>query len=986
MDCLQYHYSNQEDSEKYKINCGKSKIYQNLDNIEEFNNKDLLEFIDKTYSDEAFPEDSPFTFPDEYIDLDNASICKNTDISLAPQQKFMGQIMGPSSNFNNVLVYHGLGSGKSCTSIVIGEALKNSTSSRIIYAVPAPLIDQYFEEIAGEIRNGKFFSCPSFCVTKNSDNEMKRDFYVSETKNRTLVELQKKLQKEILKLDELDELIEIDDSPINKKKFLLQQRKVDAKKFELEQYQNGIKDTIKKTFEIISHNKFIESLYKTGANKQFIKGNKLTSTDSALFKKNGLLIIDEIQRLVSAGGTFYKKLYDAIKYYFHPSLKLVLMSATPIYDNPYELALTINLLRPRIPFPISPIDFYTHFIGEIKTTGDSEECKKQSEVKTWITPNSCVINDELIKYICSGYISYFKGGNPNAYPYKRVITVHHGFSNKHKTDYIDALASDIKRDKEISLDKNQSSNYENILMGNYDTEDDDKVTGMFITTQQYSNITLPRIGKSINKSLVDKKNALNEFRRVMFTKKNTSTSDIIDYVKEVSVKFASIIEMTVNSSGPVFIFSNWLTYGVEPLAIILETLGFTNFQNKGKESGNKYFLWNSSTKNQKNGDELIKRARNTFNSQDNQDGSLLKVILGTRSVMEGVSFKNVKQVHITDPWWNESRIEQILARASRYCSHSSLEKNEQYVDIYRHYSVFPGEGIDQEAVKKLEGNYKNYAEDSIEERMLQASIKKYSINNDLEQIIKSCSIDCNINRNGNIIRLEEYCIPVGKGMYQIHYKNPSNGRMYLRDDVPDKLSFKQIQQREYSFPRKDLPILFTEAGFQGGVDGYSILTPYDDDPEILDSSVINEDLNMLEDIKPWDSDKKFTDLELDPVLRKYITGLYKNYNLLPYLRRDHLKEIGGGTNLIYFKETDREDIKKLMDCVKNLYDSSDTSDALKRKIGEYFSINSKKDSINKKVLELIKYGDYGMHQLDDLISIAIQHPNFINEQLKMYKK
>ena len=116
-------------------------------------------------------------------------------MSLAPQQKFMGQIMGPSSNFNNVLVYHGLGSGKSCTSIVLGEALKNSTSSRIIYSVPAPLIDQYFEVIAGEIRNGKFFSCPSFCVTKNSDNELKRDFYVSETKNKTLVEMQKKMQE-----------------------------------------------------------------------------------------------------------------------------------------------------------------------------------------------------------------------------------------------------------------------------------------------------------------------------------------------------------------------------------------------------------------------------------------------------------------------------------------------------------------------------------------------------------------------------------------------------------------------------------------------------------------------------------------------------------------------------------------------------------------------------------------------------------------------
>ena len=63
-------------------------------------------------------------------------------MSLAPQQKFMGQLMGPATNFNNILVFHGLGSGKSCTSIVIGEALKNATNQRLLYTVPAPLIEQ----------------------------------------------------------------------------------------------------------------------------------------------------------------------------------------------------------------------------------------------------------------------------------------------------------------------------------------------------------------------------------------------------------------------------------------------------------------------------------------------------------------------------------------------------------------------------------------------------------------------------------------------------------------------------------------------------------------------------------------------------------------------------------------------------------------------------------------------------------------------------
>ena len=101
MDCLQYHYSNPEDAKKYKIKC-ENMTFSNLNDVETFNNKELLEFIDNTYSDTAFPEQSPFTFSDEYINLDNTSICKSSEMSLGPQQKFMGQIMGPSSNFNNV--------------------------------------------------------------------------------------------------------------------------------------------------------------------------------------------------------------------------------------------------------------------------------------------------------------------------------------------------------------------------------------------------------------------------------------------------------------------------------------------------------------------------------------------------------------------------------------------------------------------------------------------------------------------------------------------------------------------------------------------------------------------------------------------------------------------------------------------------------------------------------------------------------------------
>jgi hypothetical protein len=72
-------------------------------------------------------------------------------------QKIVRDYLLIESPYRGLLLYHGLGSGKSCTSIVIGEALKNASNQRLLFVVPAPLVDQYYEEIAGEIRNGKYF-------------------------------------------------------------------------------------------------------------------------------------------------------------------------------------------------------------------------------------------------------------------------------------------------------------------------------------------------------------------------------------------------------------------------------------------------------------------------------------------------------------------------------------------------------------------------------------------------------------------------------------------------------------------------------------------------------------------------------------------------------------------------------------------------------------------------------------------------------------
>ncbi len=972
MNCIQYYYDKNSDAEKYHIEC-KEKKFENLYSAEKYRPSDMLSFVNENFSKTAFKEESPFEFSDNYINLSNSEICDTTDSNLGPQQKFMGQIMGESSNFNNMLIYHGLGSGKTCTSIVIGEALKNSSTKRMIYTVPAPLVDQYYEEISGEIRNGKFFSCPSFCLVKNG-GKTERDFYVSEPQNKLLTAKTKDLEATEKKLlDIIDAIDKGDNSEQLKLQFKKLQVEIDRKKRDINNFQQSLRAKIIKTFEIISHQTFINQLYKTGANKQFIKNDKLLNFNSALFTENGLLVIDEIQRLVSESGSFYKKLYNSIKYYFHPKLKIVLMSATPIYDNPYELALTMNLLKPRIPFPIDKSKFYNFFIGEIDEKTD--KCLKST--KNFVNENSCVLNKEVIKHLCSGYISYFKGGNPNAYPYKRIITMEHIFSVQHKSEYIDALRSDVKKDKIGG--GTEYSEYQNLLLGNVDdTEKEDTITGMYVTTQQYSNIYFPKVTTEVNNTLKNKQLGLQNFKRILNTTSFQNFREKIDFFKIYSVKFANIIELALSSNGPVFIFSNWLAHGVEPLAAMLEVCGMVPFLKEDKGMGS-FFIWSSETISKDKDKTLIKRAKSTFNSLANKDGSRLKIILGTRSVMEGVSFKNVKQVHITDPWWNESRIEQILARASRYCSHSSLDPDEQYVDIFRHYSTFSGEDDDAKSMLKEtigKEDFKNLHKMGFDIKMFIASDKKYFINNELNKLLKETAIDSVLNTDGNLVRLEEYITPISDGRYQMYYKNPSTGRKYIRDSIPNNITFEDVITRKYSYPNnKDFPIKFIEAGIQDT----EILEPYSDS-EIIEEPLINKDLILKENITPYLSENTFNELNMDEDIKNYFKDLSSRYNLIPYLRKDYLNETGEKNTK--FNIDPRKNMK-LMECIKKMAKENLVSEDIKRKIAIEFKRDKLKAEINKKILDIIYvYKLYPETYIEELLNIGIENPKMIDEILK----
>ena len=143
----------------------------------------------------------------------------------------------------------------------------------------------------------------------------------------------------------------------------------------------------------------------------------------------------------------------------------------------------------------------------------------------------------------------------------------------------------------------------------------------------------------------------------------------------------------------------------------------------------------------------------------------------TSAGAEGLSLKNVRAVHIMEPYWNDVRLKQVKGRAIRIGSHLDLPKKDQNVSIYTYISVFGPEAqsgkagpmkIDEtiensDSIERKEAidakipmpeNIRTYTLSS-DERLYVISERKKVIINELETIMKSAAVDCELNYEEN---------------------------------------------------------------------------------------------------------------------------------------------------------------------------------------------------------------------------------------------
>lgn len=234
-----------------------------------------------------------------------------------------------------------------------------------------------------------------------------------------------------------------------------------------------------------------------------------------------------------------------------------------------------------------------------------------------------------IEYL-RGHVSYFPGLSPRAYPMK---------------DYIE---------EEVLLSKTQEQITKRIIDSNSDPDDEDK-EAFLVKQRQVAIACLPK--------------------NVEIT--NDNVKRVLKNLDEYAPKLKHINNNIHDHPGKHLVFSNFIKHGLKVLEQLLRSKGWVSIKEIIKDSSLRskyefkvYAIWDGGVSD---ADKQI--IKSIVNNKNNIDGKHLRVVLGSPSIKEGVSFKHIQHVHLLDPVWNQSAKNQVEGRAIRFCSHIDIPKD-----------------------------------------------------------------------------------------------------------------------------------------------------------------------------------------------------------------------------------------------------------------------------------------------------------------------
>ena len=304
-------------------------------------------------------------------------------------------------------------------------------------------------------------------------------------------------------------------------------------------------------------------------------------------------------------------------------------------------------------------------------------------------------------------------------------------------------------------------------------------------------------------------------------------------LQRYSPKFLQILENLQNEEygGLHLIYSQFRTLeGIGILKMVMEANGFAEFKLKNdkdgwkmdfdmeKDGGKPRFVLYTGTETTEE-KEII---RNVFNGNmnfvpvtlreqlkafgdDNIHGDFIRIFMITSSGAEGISLKNVNYVHIVEPYWHPVRMNQVIGRARRICSHEDLTEPNRFVKVFMYLMKVTEEQIKSEDATEMIANDLSKRNPKFvfttDETLYEISDMKNDVSNTIMKYVKETSIDCTINatlnmNSDNAEKLE--CFRFGTAnanelSYRPSYKEEENDEVAVQNQETQLWKGKEVK-------------------------------------------------------------------------------------------------------------------------------------------------------------------------------------------------
>ena len=683
-------------------------------------------FLPKLLRKQEFAENRQLSLL-EQIELDDSDPCDpNKEFELSPVQRFIGQYLSPKTPYNSALLYHGVGVGKTCSAITVAEAFLEEYPRKKVIIVAPPNIQAGFERtifneaqlILGtrEGEPNQFRGCTGNTYLRLTATEYLRD----------------------------------------SKLIMMRVSRMRAKRYSL--------------FGYTQFYNYVRGILERRLSKQ-LKGERLFQEEMKELRKifsGTLLIIDEAHNLRdiagenpeenedAPGGAMEltesqagKKLTPYLKRILQASdgMKLLLLTATPMYNTYREIIFLFNLLL----------------------LNDKKATLSESDIFTR-EGNISEQGEKILGKVANAYLSFMRGENPLSFPIRLEPEGTPKLTSWPSQSPLNIEIPQLERTQILKFPFVPCPSNENLVAlseqilaaGGLSLSSRDTLiqAGNWIYPLETEDLR-SRIGEQGFSGCFSEetKSGLRAYRS-----KVSADWLLRENIGEFSPKTKFLLDRLQTSTGVSFVYSRYVKTGALSIALALEANGYTLFgrdvpfllngnQSAGgrqcalcpaKEKAHpphsfeptgfvpaKYVLLTGREEISPNNKLSVDMSR----SDANKDGKAVKVILGSQVASEGIDLRFIRECFVFDSWYHLSKLEQVIGRAIRMCSHALLPKEYRNCTINLLITTFPEE----------------YDKESVDMCQYRLGFQKAQQVGRVTRLLKRYAIDCNLNRNAIVI-------------------------------------------------------------------------------------------------------------------------------------------------------------------------------------------------------------------------------------------